>query len=77
MSIYILTHNEPKDLYQLIAKGWDMEPFSELFYGLDTMCVQAGFRSPSPKHCEKRIYEFGVYSNSTTLEHEIETSRPE
>jgi hypothetical protein len=75
MSIYILTHNEPKDLYQLIAKGWDMEPFSELFYGLDTMCVQAGFRSPSPKHCEKRIYEFG--STLENFEHEMEKSRPE
>ena len=60
MAIYILTKDFTKDMYQLTAAGWNMEPFVETFYGLDTMATQSGFRSPSPKHCEKRIYEFGT-----------------
>ena len=60
MSIYIIQKDLPKDMYQLSSLGWNLEPQQEIFYGLDTMLVQAGFTSKSPRRCEKRIYEFGV-----------------
>ena len=66
MAIYIIQKDLPKDLYQLTALGYNMEPFNEVFYGLDTTLVQAGFTSKSPKHCEKRIYEFGVSPRNAT-----------
>ena len=66
MAIYIIQKDLPKDMYQLSSLGWNMEPMTEIFYGLDTMLVQAGFTSKSPKHCSKRIYEFGVSPKNAT-----------
>jgi hypothetical protein len=81
MAIYILSRNEPKDMYQLVAKGWDLQPHEEIFYGLDTALLQAGFFSFSPRRCEKRIYQFGNphigSSFQSFVEHEMETSRSE
>ena len=59
MAIYIIQKDLPKDMYQLSSLGWNLEPFQETFYGLDTVLTVAGFKSSSPKRCEKRIYEFG------------------
>ena len=67
MSIYIIQKDLPKDMYQLSSLGWNMEPMTEIFYGLDTMLVQAGFTSKSPKHCSKRIYEFGVSPGGASM----------
>jgi hypothetical protein len=84
MSIYIIQKDLPKDMYELSSLGQNLEPMTEIFYGLDTALVQSGFTSKSPKHCSKRIYEFGVAtqnphigSSFSSFEHEMEKSRPE
>ena len=81
MAIYILSKNEPRDMYELSSLGWNLEPQQEIFYGLDTTLAAAGFKSKSPKHCSKRIYEFGEEHIGSSFQsfrdHEMETSRPE